>query len=951
MSKLIQAGNLRAPVGQRDKGYRIYIPRLFENQDYILPSRNATILKGCLRYRSSRFNEAGRRKIQTRLMTEFGLRKSLASVFASRRTSEIKRIEQTIHGIVDSLLLFDTELFVTKVGEDHVRFIIRRILTIGVFNIPLVVKWWKDYVNHVFIDFSQSETIERPKRDSRNFFFCLDSWPKIQRIRFGTQSDKKSLSDLAHLISSRQLPTGDRRVEELALQKFEKFTTEMYHPDSEILYDLYQAARIIGRKCRKAGPGPERSAHISLAASGSLFNNVESGGRAKEILDFIIPYLSEIPLESRTITLPFISLSEVKGVPRWRTWCRDQTYEEFPDTPFGELTQETLAGFTVFRQGFDEAIGTQILCCAYVAMQHDTQGESSILLRVLTITEPGCKARIVTTGPWWLYVLQQSQAHVTRAFLASHPSAESGLMRTDQAWQYLYPISKARPSFKDDMACLSSDLTSATDVIPRKVAVQLLQGFIDGVGYTGPLVDVAVEIVKRDRLCIVEQTGTAFLATRGVFMGEPLAKTILTLLNLSCEEVAIRRHLKVNYRHPVQVPWRCFSVAGDDHIAIGPKGYLREITRTHIRAGSKISPEKHAISSIAVRYCEKILDIRNIRNLKWTPVNINNASEFYLESPFVDSVKVRLLSPCSKSNENFNDRNTAVGKAKSLGNTLRWLHRPHFSIKWVSMVRDRFFTRMGSLLPDRSSGVYWHLLLPEVFGGLGLWLEEDIPDLAIRLPSPSKRLIVDIPAGKLSSQELTNIRGFTANASYRGYELVESEVSLVREFIIQDLYQILQSGTAADICAIEEIPTDISLKQKLSRLKKKGWLTAEELEDQLLRPFLFKEIFSQEAKVMAFNTETFKRRYAKLWDIYFDGHSTVSEVAVKAALTFKTPWLLYHRGEKFPIPVRGELLQLDLVEEATVGLPDLKIRWSQVGMLTDPTGAPLEEELSTGHSP
>jgi hypothetical protein len=869
-------------------------------------------------------------------MTDFGMSRPMAFVLSERRYSDIKRVEQTIEGIIDSLLLFDTQMFIEQEGISLLRHIVRKTMATATFNVPEVVKMWKAYGNHLFIEASQSEVLDKPKKDSKNFFFSLDSWPKIQRIRAGVQLDKKTLSELAHLISSRQLPQGDRKVELDALVEFQRVTTENFIPDGEILSDLYQAARIIGRKCRKAGPGPIRSAHISLAASGSLFNKVEEGGRAQEIIDFIIPFLSVIPEEDQIIHLPFASLKEIKGIPRWRTWCRDETYEEFPDVSFGDETPETLVGFRVFRQGFDEAIGEQILCSAYLAMQDDLRGASEILLRVLTIPEPGCKARIVTTGPWWLYVLQQSQAHVTRAFLASHPSAESGLMRTDQAWQYLYLICKARHAFSDDMLCVSSDLKSATDVIPRTVAERLFKGFIDGVGYTGPLIDIATEILLRDRLCIVEQTGNAFVAQRGVFMGEPLAKTILTLLNLSCEEIAIRKFLNYDFEKQVQQSWRCFSVAGDDHIAIGPLAYLRYITATHIRAGSKISPDKHSISSIAVRYCEKILDIRNIRNLKWNPVNVNNSPEFYYESPFVDSIKVRLLSPCSKSHENFNDRNTAVGKAKSLGNTIRWMHRPHFSKKWVALVRDRFFQRMGPLLPDRTSGVYWHLLLPEVFGGLGLWLDEDFLDLAIRLPDPSKRAVKMMLAGTMSREHIALMGGFTSNKSYRGYELIESEVSLVQEFVIAELYQILQSGSLAEICLLEGIPEDISLRQKLSRLKVKGWLSDKELEDQILRPFLFKEILSKEAKVSAFNTETFKSRYAKLWDLLFDGHHTISEDDIKAACKFKISRPLYNVGEKMAMPVRGAIRELNLVEESTYGLPDLKIRWTQVGLLTNP---------------
>jgi hypothetical protein len=829
-------------------------------------------------------------------------------------------------------------MFITPLGYKALKRLVRKVFAVGTFNLPSVMKMWKDYINYVFIKLSESETLEKPSLESNIFGFL---YPQIRLIVGDEDSRKQALEKLAHLISSRQLPTGDRKTESQALIKFRETVTSDYKPDAMILNDLYEASRIIGRRCRIAGPGPIRSAHLSMSCAGSFTNTILEGGRGQEIIDSITPILTVIPTEDCEHSLPFTVLKERKGVPRWRTWCRAEIYEEFPDVNFGDGTPDTIGGFCPFRQGFDESIGLQILACAYLSMIDDTQGVSEIPIRVLTIPEPGCKARIVTTGPYWLYVLQQSQAHVTRAFLASHPSAKSGLVRADQAWHYLYLISNARSSFKDDFACLSSDLESATDAIPRIVAKQLWKGFIDGLGYTGYLLDVAADLLIKDRLCLVE-TNDTFVATRGVFMGEPLTKTILTLLNLSCEEIAIREYLGYDYAKPVQVSWRCFAVAGDDHIAIGPMDYLHGITRTHIRAGSLISVTKHAVSKRFVRYCEKILDINNIRNLNWTPKTINNGLSEYNQSPFVDSIKVRLLSPCSKNNEKFNDRNTAVGKAKSLGRTLRWLNRNHFHRKWISMVRDRFFIRMGNLLPDRSSGVYWHLLLPEILGGLGLWLEEDIPDLTINLPEPTKLLLEELDT--ISAEKLTLFRGFTSNVSYRGYSLLESDLELAKEFLIPMVISGLgESKTLPELVQQFNLKDEAAGSQ-IKSLRFHDWLSEDDISDMILRPLLYKELLSGEAKALAYNTESFKRRYHKLWDLAFRGNLTISEDTVRKALAFKKRQLFYYIGEKFEIPIRGKLLSVNLIEEATIGLPNLKVQWTRVGRLARPIYDPDEPE-------
>jgi hypothetical protein len=493
-------------------------------------------------------------------------------------------------------------------------------------------------------------------------------------------------------------------------------------------------------------------------------------------------------------------------------------------------------------------------------------------------------------------------------------------------------ISKARESFTEEFSCLSSDLSEATDTIPRIISKSLLEGFKEGLGYSSPLYDISVSLIEMDRLCLVEQEDNVFVATRGVFMGEPLAKTVLTLLNLSCEEVAIRKFLGYDYKHPVQVGWRCFQVSGDDHIAIGPIEYLREITRTHLRSGSKISPEKHGISKRFVKFGEKILDIRNVRNLTWTPKNINYTFENYEQSPFVDSIKIRLLSPCSKNNDNFNERNVAVGKAKSLGNTLRWLTPVHFDSKWKQMVRDRFFERMGSLLPDRSSGVYWHLLLPATLGGLDLWLEEDIPDLLIKLPAPSKTIVEELASGSMTRETKKLVRAFCSNSSYRGYNLVETEATLVEEFIIDPLYDFLLKLSFKE-ALVECGLTDLSNAQASKRLKALKYLTEEEVRDTLLRPFLFKEILSREAKPSAFNTESFKSRYYKFWDLVFNGDLPLSEEVLRKALKAKPETFLYYTGETNMVFIRDRNRRVTLLEEATFGLPDLKIRWTEVGSL------------------
>jgi len=632
-------------------------------------------------------------------------------------------------------------------------------------------------------------------------------------------------------------------------------------------------------------------------------------------------------MEDETITIPWITLFTPKGEERWRHWCREYPYYEYPELGFGEMTPDTIGSFQVFRQGFGKAIGPQILACSYLSMKEfrETRTTKEVPIRAIAIPESGGKTRIVTTGPYWLNVLQQGSAHVSRAFLRSHPSASAGLGKVDQAWQYLYLASKAE-GFPLGSRCLSSDLEEATDAIPHEVALQLLKGFQEGLGYLSPLYDVAAELVSSPR-SVKRKDGSFYQTCRGVFMGEPLTKTVLTLLNLACEEIAIRHYLKISYDLPVQVSWRAYSVGGDDHIALGPIGYLSEITQVHLQCGSKISTTKHAVSSRFVKYCEKLLDVRNL--LKgFNPRTINNSTKDYEESPFIDSVKVRLLSPSSVSSVTFNEKNVAIGKGKSLGRTLRWLNLDHFPPKWVDMVRDRFFTRMGSFMPDRSSGVYWHLLLPEYLGGLGLWREVDIPQLLHHLPDPSKMAVKGYVDGLLDRTTEKLFRGFTSNSSYRGYQLNESAQQLVEEIIVNHILPTVRSihwKEAKLMVAGSETMSDHLVAQALRAMK---YLSEEEIIDTLLRPFLFSEILSGEARPNVFNTVPFKKRYATLWDLVYNGINTLTEDELRKSFKRNPNKPLYDIGST--IGYYG----VDLIEETLTGMPVLKLQWSDIGTLT-----------------
>jgi len=274
---------------------------------------------------------------------------------------------------------------------------------------------------------------------------------------------------------------------------------------------------------------------------------------------------------------------------------------------------------------------------------------------------------------------------------------------------------------------------------------------------------------------------------------------------------------------------------------------------------------------------------------------------------------------------------------------------------------------MGALLPDSSSGVFWHLLLPRNLGGLDMWTYEDLPLLVSRLPNPTKWLIKRLATNPDSIQptELEEFQRFTSNCTYRGYKLLKSDEDFitdlmrthfksseyVKRYKFNELYSLL--GYTED---------EISQKSLASRAKSKGLLQMWEIEERVRRPFLFKEILNGEAKVQAFNTETFKRRYAKLWDLYDPGEMiSITLEELSKAMNFRLDSPYYDTSEQYyPIDCYYNRLPnnyrrlglkpfkvLTMLEDFVRGLPTLSITPDLIGTM-DRRNLPVRKTYCAG---
>jgi len=937
---LSEARTLRA--GAEEIHYqRDYIPKVFENGDYVFGSRCFSLFDlksgGKSKSRSDEVRSDLIEKRRSWLQTNYGLSRKSASILLSRRKAEIKRIEDFVHGVIDTILLFDYALL--RRGNDDgrktIRYLVRTILTVGSYGVGTVMMYWKEFCNFLYNRAAQFET-ELPVPGPRNFFFrALKSHPKILRILEG-EMDKALCEDFAHLTSTRHLACGDHKAEKAAKRKFLQTVETPYLTDVGYLNTIHETAKRIGEKCANLPGVRSGRPHISLNCAGSYYETVKDGGRGKEIRDAISPILKHRPTEDEKIDTPFGLLECPKGEPRWRYWARRTPYVWYPDIDFGEVITEEYFGringeeYHLFYQGFDEFIGKQILVCAYLEYRAWSMTGLGIPCRVLTVPEPGYKARIVTTGPFWLTVLQQSLAHLVKTYLGAHPSARSSLQKTDQAWQALYLMSGKE--YPKDFLCLSSDLSEATDHIPKEVGVTLLSGFIEGAGIRSKMIEMCLDILRMDRTFISSE-GVSEKQTRGVMMGEPLTKGVLTILNLVVEELAMRDYLQVSvtqrfYESP---KWRTYHVGGDDHLAIGPKPYLDKITLHHLKCGSKISEGKHGTSAILVKYCEKVLEIRRIYQ-SFDVRKINDSTEHYEACPFVDSVKVRLLSPLTKSFEVSADKNVAIGKGLSLGRTLKWLNRDHFSIKWTRMVRDRFFQRMGSLLPDRSSGMYWQLLMPPWWGGLDLYFPDEIGKLHKNVPELTLSIMGGIAKGDgRAIDEAKLLRKLLSNYSYRGYRLNESDVSVM----LTHLEEVVKNPNFTESKAWWELKQEFdpdgtkSAKDIAGLIDQDGWKAEEDILDELMRPVLFREILLGKEKAKPYNTIRLKQRYATLWDRLYIGPCPLTAEEFEKTLLGRPKGRFYKVGrpEVFHFESDRGYIYKSILDDALHGMPVLSTEY------------------------
>jgi len=577
--------------------------------------------------------------------------------------------------------------------------------------------------------------------------------PWLKRVQdFGVRC-KGEATRLQHLVTSRNFPAGGRKTRQESLEAHSKVLHSRHSSTSARRAILEKLSYLIGKTVKSCmgDEGYTSSAHLSLTGNASLDSSTQEGGRAAEVGAKFRKWLHQIPNKD-TLGVTWFGLDywKLQGRPIWQTMCRSKIDHD-PLHEAGESDDRMNLDFENFKledplYGLDDRTGYQLLQWSieeglsqglllgtpyYSEKEEDRLRLSNTRpsIRPSAIGEPGAKSRVVTVGEGWLTILLQPWCHHLIGALRTHPSARSGLSRGWQLYEWVKRQRNSRPPPRGDRYYVSSDLTTATDFCVHRYSRAMLGGLHRGLERASdPYFNLCAELLCSGRVYEGEAVKEFFdrITTRGILMGDPGAKVVLTMHNLCAELEAYLRythglmgasdeeflfHLR-GWKGAQAAAWRCFACSGDDHFGQGPREYLKCITLSHEKNGMSVSWPQSFLSSRGGFYCEEMLLTVGLSdaNIWGSVLPLRDAP--YSEQPHIDSMKVRLLSPCTKEHEGKDEPNPAIGKARQMHGMLAWLGGgwevtlPIFSKRWEM--------RMERYLPPSLAFRY----LPVKLGGI-----------------------------------------------------------------------------------------------------------------------------------------------------------------------------------------------------------------------------------------
>jgi hypothetical protein len=518
-------------------------------------------------------------------------------------------------------------------------------------------------------------------------------------------------------------------------------------------------------------------------------------------------------------------------------------------------------GFQLFEKSVDGLIAKGIL------NRELDLGDRLPPVTVETVPEGGGKVRVVTMEVSDVITYLEPLGHMFVEIFKLHPYTRVSMTRSFHHWEWCRAY-RGRKMVQKDLFLLNNDLSEATDHCDHEICFIAGCVILEYFGLLTKYSRSALRLLCSPRRVYGYPDGEVVTSSRGVLMGDPGTKGILSLLSLMAEQesfvaFSLGKIKNIGYM-PVDEspPWRNYACNGDDAIAYGPLRYIEGIAKAHILNGMEVS-DKFMPTKRLAKYCNNYvyIDMFTVFDL-----GAGGYSPYSLTLP-VDSLNLKLLSDVQKGHSVEDEKNPSIGKAGQLGRDLLWAP-PGWKEFLPKVAISRFLKRMGRLLPG-----YDIVSLPRVLGGLGLTINVDWDTVwALMHPLHVGAIRTLMEYGENSPVPLMRVLGSFCSCTYmRGTEkdqilddILDANpdllVSLQEAFRLTCIsYKAKVDRMMADAINFDEMDTP---KLKYDFVKSNNYFERlEDFRDRFDRASVFRDLITGNSKKKSFRTRSWNTIY------------------------------------------------------------------------------------------
>jgi len=558
-----------------------------------------------------------------------GLMLERASGLSSDQTFRwARRASASTDAIVAGLLVNDIE---TIGGWDVVDQARRSLLANFLNDHDGFTMTWKVYCSAV----KRSVLVgERPPVPPRAI-----SWAKKLKILYGEGSLKltgsqRLIAFVFSIFSGRATSPAGKKIVEKSLQKWK-----------DLLSSVPERKKLATVRCPENDIKPSNKCVIrpTIVETGSFETSVSNGGKATEQRRLVRDLLSKggvlanLETGERTEFNPL----DFKGqLDDWIEVELDHTVD-YPDLWRG-ISPDTFLGVRISKNKMmipwiQRIPWGEILVRYYLAQ--DTNFDR---IRVCTVKEPG-KARVITCPETGFHTIFSCVTHSLSELLAQKSELLCGLTASRNGWEFYKSMENffsGRDGNMYDRVFVCSDMEQATDHPPFEVAIDALAWLLGSINCPKFLQKRILGMIGPRRVFDENGLDQEWSTKRGILMGDPCTKHILTIVHYVCvlKSSWMLRGEKIYFR-----------VNGDDFIGLlpksGSKAFFAMYKSNIAEFGAKLSDVDTFVSPFAGTYCEEVITrIRSHKDL-YSRVIYQEEKEF----PYLDNLRPLLFNTIVES--------------------------------------------------------------------------------------------------------------------------------------------------------------------------------------------------------------------------------------------------------------------------------------------------------------